>query len=100
MLDEELRRHQCYERVDTVSLGATTTLLKKMARLRQAKWRELHQLPIGTQPIRPNAGQTTRLLGSRIDLTFTRRTGANLLTDRVREAVECNMPYPRGQLPG
>ena len=40
MVDGELTRHHCSERVDLVSGDAETTAFRQRARLQQAVWRE------------------------------------------------------------
>ena len=57
------------------------TAFRRTLRLHQARWREAHGHPIGTQPIVPRAGVDTRPVGSRLPLNHARETGANFLTD-------------------
>lgn len=83
-----LERHQCLENVDRAARDPETTKFKQIARLLQSLWRESKSLQIGTQPMKPTNGHPGRDLGSRLDLEFARRTGANFLTESIREAVE------------
>lgn len=85
--DDELRDHFCLEAGDRVSGDLETTAFKRRARLHQALWRESRGLEIGTQPMRPRPNQIFRRLGSRISLDVAKQTGANFLSDVVRNAV-------------
>jgi hypothetical protein len=85
--DEELRAHYCLESVDRVPGDPETTAFKRWARLHQALWRESRGLEIGTQPVRPRPDGPSRPLGSRIELGVAMRTGANFLSDAVRQSV-------------
>ncbi len=86
--------HHAFEAVDHVPLDPNTTAFKRRARLQQALWRERREYPIGSQPMVPRAGEASRPLGSRLDLDFARRTGANFLDDRVRAAVTHRLAHP------
>jgi hypothetical protein len=85
--DELLRAHYCLESVDRVPGDTETTAFKRWARLHQALWRESRGLEIGTQPMRPRPDGPSRPLGSRIELGVAQRTGANFLSDGVRQSV-------------
>ena len=67
------------------------TASRQRARLPQARWREAHGHPIGSQPYTPRPGVDARPVGSRIPLDYGRRTGANLLTGAAREAARGRM---------
>jgi PD-(D/E)XK nuclease superfamily len=56
------------------------TEFRRGIRLHQARWREAHGHPIGTQPLAPKGDKPTRPLGSRLPLEYARETGANFLT--------------------
>ncbi len=57
------------------------TEFRRRLRYHQAKWRDAHGHPIGSQPIvpRPN-DKSVRLVGSRLPLDYARETGANFVT--------------------
>lgn len=93
--DAELREHCCLESVDHVPGDPETTAFKRRARLHQALWREGKGLPIGSQPMRPNPGQPSRPLGSRIELEAARQTGANFLGEDARRAVRERLADPQ-----
>ena len=64
------------------------TEFRRRTRYDQARWREAHGHPIGSQPYtRPPRGKPVRLVGSRLPLAYARETGANLLTDGARAAA-------------
>ncbi|MHB1318697.1 MAG: PGN_0703 family putative restriction endonuclease [Anaerolineae bacterium] len=94
-MDEELRSHYCLESVDRVPGDPETTAFKRWARLHQALWRESRGLEIGTQPMRPKPDGPSRPLGSRIELGVAMRTGANFLSDAVRQSVARRLGKPQ-----
>jgi len=49
---EELEAAQCWEASDAVPRRPAMTQFRQQARLHQARWREAHGHPIGTQPRR------------------------------------------------
>lgn len=91
---EQLEEHHCWESSDHVAGDPDTTAFRRRARLQQALWREGRSLPEGTQPSLPRPGVVPRPLGSRLDLEFARRTGANFLSDATRDAVATRMARP------
>jgi hypothetical protein len=56
------------------------TEFRRRLRYHQARWREAHGHPIGSQPILPRAGQSYRPVGNRVPLDYARDTGASFLT--------------------
>jgi hypothetical protein len=56
------------------------TEFRRRLRLHQARWREAHGHPIGSQPIVPKPGKAVRPVGSRLPLDYARETGANFIT--------------------
>jgi hypothetical protein len=78
--EEELEAAHCWEPGDRVPGRPATTEFRRSTRYHQARWREDHGHPIGTQPIQPQAGKPARLVGSRLPLAYARETGANFLT--------------------
>jgi len=63
------------------------TEFRRRSRLQQARWRERHGHPIGSQPIAPK-GKPSRPVGSRLPLDYARETGANFLTAQALAAVK------------
>jgi hypothetical protein len=76
---------------DVIPRRPAMTAFRQAARLHQAEWRERHDLPIGSQPIKPRPGVDARPVGSRIPLDFAMETGANLVTDAARKAARARM---------
>jgi len=97
---ELLKTHNILESSDVVSKDPDTTYFKKRTRLHQALWRENCNFPIGTQPIKPKDGEDYRVLGSRIDLDFAKRTYSNFLSEEAKNAVinRLNNPEPKQTL--
>jgi hypothetical protein len=77
---EELEAAHCWEAEDRVPGRPGMTVFRQVLRLRQARWREAHGHPIGSQPIAPPKGKPWRLVGNRLPLEYAERTGANFLT--------------------
>jgi hypothetical protein len=63
------------------------TEYRRALRYHQARWRETHGHPIGSQPIAPRDGKPSRPVGSRLPLDYAHETGANFLTVGAREAA-------------
>jgi len=76
----ELEAAHCWERDDQVPGRPEMTEFRRSTRLHQARWREAHGHPIGTQPLAPKGDKPARLLGSRLPLEYARETGANFVT--------------------
>jgi hypothetical protein len=65
------------------------TDFRRRLRYHNARWREAHGHPIGTQPIDPQPDdRAARLVGSRIPLAYARQTGATFLTDGALAAAK------------
>lgn len=94
-LDAELRAHDCREQVDIVSGDPETTRFKQQARLHQALWRESRDYPIGSQPMCPEPGETSRPLGSRMDVPVARKSGANFLNEEIYRVVQNRLANPQ-----
>ena len=93
---EALEKAHCWEpRTDVVPGQPSVTAFRQRARLHQARWREAMGYPIGSQPMRPKAGKTSRPLGSRIDLEFAEREGVNLLSEPARNAAANRLANPQ-----
>jgi hypothetical protein len=84
---EELEAAHCWEADDRVPGRPETTAFRRTVRYHQARWREAHGHPIGTQPIVPRAGKPSRPVGSRLPLDYARETGANFVTGGALEAA-------------
>ncbi|MEO6572019.1 MAG: hypothetical protein ABIO83_10800 [Ilumatobacteraceae bacterium] len=84
---DELESACCLERDDTVPGRPAMSAFRRSARLHQARWRELHGHPMGTQPIRPVPPRPSRPVGSRMRLAYAIETGANLVTPAAFQAV-------------
>lgn len=80
MSQSELEAAHCWEAEDRVPGRPAMTEFRRRLRLHQARWREAHGHPIGSQPIVPKAGKPTRPVGSRLPLEYARETGANFVT--------------------
>jgi hypothetical protein len=87
VLQEELEAAHCWEADDRVPGRPEMTEFRRRARLHQARWREAHGHPIGTQPIVPLDGKPWRPVGSRLPLEHARESGTNFVTPAALEAV-------------
>ena len=65
----------------------TDNTFQRLARVRQARWRERRELPIGEHRGQP--------LGSRLPMPFARDTLANYLTDNIRGVVRAEVLDPK-----
>jgi PD-(D/E)XK nuclease superfamily protein len=84
----ELEAAHAAEPEDVVRSRPAMTAFRQGMRLHQARWREAHRYPIGTQPISPQPdARPVRLVGSRIPLDYARETGATFVTPAARAAV-------------
>jgi hypothetical protein len=77
----------CWEADDQVPRRPEMTAFRRLLRFHQAKWREAHGHPIGSQPIVPKAGKPWRPAGARLPLDYARDTGANFVTPGALEAA-------------
>lgn len=82
------------EEVDHVPGDAATTAWKRAARAHQNRWRQLHGWPPGLRP-GSEADESRRLIGSRVDFDFAKRTNANFLHPGVATAVEQRVANPQ-----
>jgi hypothetical protein len=77
----ELEAAHCWERDDHVAGRPGMTDFRRRLRLHQARWREEHGHPIGSQPIAPRGdGKPARPVGSRLPLDYAHETGATFVT--------------------
>ena len=74
-----LRAANCWFAGDKVTGDPASTAWKRLARWRQAQWREARHHPVGAQPYAGGARATR--VGSRLQLAFARLSGANFITD-------------------
>jgi hypothetical protein len=85
----ELEAAHCWDRDDQVPRRPAMTEFRRRLRFHQARWREAHGHPIGSQPIVPrHEGTPVRLVGSRLPLDYARKTGANFVTVPALEAAK------------
>jgi PD-(D/E)XK nuclease superfamily protein len=84
--DEELEAAFCWEREDEIPRRPEMTAFRRRTRLQQARWRERHGHPVGSQPIAPK-GKPSRPVGSRMPLDYARETGANFVTPNALVAA-------------
>lgn len=90
----ELEAAHCWEPDDRVPGRPQMTAFRRRLRLHQARWREAHGHPIGTQPIVPRKGTPTRPVGSRLPLAYAQETGANFLTAGALAAATARASNP------
>jgi hypothetical protein len=69
------------------------TAFRRAARHQQAKWREARGYPIGSQPIAPQPGKPSRLVGSRLPLDFARENGATFVTANALDAARARTSF-------
>jgi hypothetical protein len=101
MVDEpsqaELEDAHCWEPGDRVPGRPAMTAFRRAARLHHARWREANGHPIGTQPIVPRKGKTSRLVGSRLPLDDARDSGANFVTPSAFETAKARLAWREPQ---
>ncbi|HSB86736.1 MAG TPA: hypothetical protein VLD86_10520 [Ilumatobacteraceae bacterium] len=86
---QELMAAHCWEAEDHVPRQRAMTDFRRGLRYHQARWREAHGHPIGSQPIAPRPGRDPdRLVGSRLPLAYAQDTGANFITAPARDAAK------------
>ena len=83
----ELEAAWSAEADDVIAGRPEMTAFRQTERLRQARWREAHGHPVGSQPMVPRPGRPVRPVGSRIPIDYGRETGANLLTPAALAAA-------------
>jgi hypothetical protein len=84
---EELEAAYCWEEDDRVPGRPGMTEFRRKLRFHQAQWREANGHPIGSQPIVPREGKSSRPVGSRLPLDYARESGANFLTAGALDAA-------------
>jgi hypothetical protein len=84
---DELEAAHCWETDDHVPKRPEMTAYRRRMRLHQARWRESHGHPIGSQPLVPLAGKPSRPVGSRLPVDYARSTGATFLTPAAHDAA-------------
>ena len=95
-MDNEITRalllaEHCWFRVDVVPGQPDITAYKGRARLHQARWRQMRQLPVGGQLQRDGSRAP---VGSRLDLAHAEATAANFLSSRITAAVHHRVAHP------
>src|SRR4051794_36342084 len=95
MVDEpdqdELEAAHCWEAGDRVPNAPEMTAFRRRVRLHQARWREAHGHPIGTQPMVPVKGKPWRPVGSNLPVDYGQETGANFVTPGALDAVHARL---------
>jgi hypothetical protein len=84
---EELEAAHCWEADDHVPKRPELTEFRRRLRYHQAQWRAANGHPIGSQPIVPREGTSSRPVGSRLPLDYAHDTGATFLTAAALEAA-------------
>ena len=78
----------CWEADDRVPGQPELTAFRRRLRYQQARWRDAHGHPIGSQPIAPRPDRDpARPVGSRLPLAYARETGATFITAGALEAA-------------
>ena len=91
--EEQLVAAHCWESADRVPGRPEMTAFRRTLRYHQARWREAHGLPVGTQPIEPRVGARARLVGSRLPLAFAREAGANFVSAGALTAARARTSF-------
>lgn len=86
------RASHCWFKVDRVPGDDATTAWKRAARFRQARWRETRKLEIGSSPYA--GGKDATPVGSRLELDFARKSGANFLSPAALAAARHRVANP------
>jgi hypothetical protein len=90
---DELEAAFCWEAEDHVPRQPAMTDFRRRLRLQQARWRETNGHPIGSQPLAPRAGQSSRPAGARLPLEYAKDTGATFLTIGALEAARARTAF-------
>jgi hypothetical protein len=93
LLQEDLEAAYCWEDEDHVPRNLELTAFRRSLRYHQARWREAHGHPIGSQPIVPREGKPSRPAGWRLPLDCARETGATFVTANALEAARARTSY-------
>jgi hypothetical protein len=91
---QELEAAHCWEPDDRVPGRPEMTAFRRRLRLHQARWREAHGHPMGTEPIVPRKGAATRPVGSRLPFKYARETGANFVSAGALAAARARASNP------
>ncbi len=94
---EQLEAAHCWEPDDEVPGRPAMTEFRRRTRLHQARWREAHGHPIGSQPYAPRPGAPSRPVGSRIPLAYGQETGSNMLSPAAWEAARARTSFVEPQ---
>jgi hypothetical protein len=88
----ELQAANCWFNVDYVPKDQETTAWKRLARYRQAKWREAKGLAPGFKPYA--GGTDATAIGSRIALDVAEKHLVNFISEGARNAVRQRLAEP------
>ncbi len=83
----ELEAAHCWLTDDHVPKRPEMTAYRRRMRLHQARWREAHGHPIGSQPLIPQTGKPSQPVGNRLPVDYARTTGATFLTSAAHDAA-------------
>lgn len=90
--ESRARAAHCWFSVDRVARDPATTDWKRRARWGQAQWRAAQGHPLGWHPY--GGGEGASAVGSRLELTFAERSGANFITPAALAAVRARLAVP------
>jgi hypothetical protein len=90
---EELEAAHCWEADDHVPGRPAMTAFRRRARYHQARWREAHGHPIGTQPLVPRPSAAVRPVGSRLPLDYGRDSGAGFVSAAALDAARARTSF-------
>jgi len=90
---EELEAAHCWEADDHIASSPAMTAFRRRTRYQQARWREAHGHPIGTQPIVPRRNVAVRPVGNRVPLEYGRTTGAGFVSPAALAAARARTSY-------
>jgi hypothetical protein len=90
---EELEAAFCWDRNDEIPSRPAMSAFRQRTRLHQARWREAHGHPIGSQPFTPRAGIDSRPVGNRVPLPYGRETAATFVTKAAFGAARARTSF-------
>jgi hypothetical protein len=90
---DELDAARCWDPRDLLPRRPEMTAFRQRTRLHQARWREAHGHPIGTQPIRPRPGVDAVPVGNHIPLAYGHETGATFVTPAALQAARARTSF-------
>ena len=88
-----LEAAHCWSAEDHVPRQPELTEFRRTLRYHQARWREAHGHPIGSQPIVQRKGKPSHPVGNRLPLDYARETGATFVTPAALEAASARTSF-------